>query len=83
MLDVANLEGFNVRAWDFKNFEPSRKHHFESRRDCGQKRIIDSFLQAAFKAEYASKVGVNKDRVKDLLMAASQARSPPTQWSKG
>ena len=31
MLDVASLEGFNVRARDFKNFEPSSKHHFESR----------------------------------------------------
>ena len=50
MLDVANLEGFNVRARNFKNFEPSSKHHFESRRYCGQKRIIDSFLQATFKA---------------------------------
>jgi len=50
MLYVANFEGFNVRARDLKNFEPSGKHRLESRRDCGQKRIIDSFLQATFKA---------------------------------
>ena len=31
MLDVANLEGFSMRTRDFKNFEPSSKHHFEIR----------------------------------------------------
>ena len=50
MLDVASLERFNVRARDLKNFAPSSKHRFESRGDCGQKRIMDSFLQATFKA---------------------------------
>ena len=50
MLDVATLEGFNVRTRDFKNFEPSGKHSLESRRNCGKKGIIDSFLQATFKA---------------------------------
>ena len=42
MLDAKIFERFNVETRDLKNFEPSCKHIFECRRNCGKKSVIKS-----------------------------------------